>query len=337
MVMSRLVDKVREFLQDLGVSPGPLVVAVSGGPDSVALLRALATLPSTHPLTVAHLNHWLRGTQSNADEHFVRELCATLSAQGAAGLQFRSERLDVAGQARAERGNLEEVGRRLRYDWLTQVAREAGALFVATGHTANDQAETVLHRLLRGTGLKGLGGIAARRPLAPGIEVVRPLLHVSRVEVLAYLTELGQGYRQDSTNLNLDFTRNRIRHELLPYLEERYNPAIVGVLGRLAEQAREASQDYESLAKDRLGEVELPRAGNLLVFDQPRLAALPRHLVREVFRLLWAREGWAMAGMGFCELDRLAALVYGTEVAVDLPGGIRARRSGRVVQVGRVS
>src|SRR5262249_27639626 len=178
--------------------------------------------------------------------------CATLSAQGAAGLQFRSERLDVAGQAPAERGNLEEDGRRPRYDWLTQVARGAGALFLATRPTANDQAPTVLHRLLRGTGLKGLGGIAARRPLARGIEVVRPLLRVSRVEVLAYLTELGQGYRQDSTNLNLDFTRNRIRHELLPYLEERYNPAIVGVLGRLAEQAREASQDYESLAKDRL-------------------------------------------------------------------------------------
>src|SRR5436189_3233901 len=128
------------------------------------------------------------------------------------------QRIDVRSQARRERANLEAVGRRVRYDFLASVARETGAAWVATGHTADDQAETVLHRLLRGTGLKGLAGIPARRALAPGVDVVRPLLKVRRAEVLAFLQETGQRFRQDTSNVDPRFTRNRIRHELLPSL-----------------------------------------------------------------------------------------------------------------------
>ena len=131
------------------------------------------------------------------------------------------------------------MARRLRYDWLTRVAGEAGAGWVATGHTANDQAETVLHRLLRGAGLRGLRGIAARRPLAAGVGLVRPLLDATRDEVMAYLEAIGQAYRQDSSNLDPALTRNRIRHQLLPRLAAEYNPQIVAVLGRLAGQAEE--------------------------------------------------------------------------------------------------
>src|SRR5262249_42479074 len=148
---------------------------------------------------------------------------------------------------------------------------------VATGHTSDDQAETVLHRLIRGTGLKGLAAIAVRGPLVPGIEVIRPLLRVSRAEVLAYLSELGQAYRQDTSNLDLKYMRNRIHHDLLPLLGQRYNPAIVSVLCQLAEQARWAYLDQESLARQWLADAERPRAGDLLVFDQAKLAALPRH------------------------------------------------------------
>ncbi len=308
------------------------MVAVSGGPDSVALLRALVAI-GAGPLVVAHLNHLLRGADSDADEEFVRQLHATQLYTGQVSPDLCCERIDVAAQAQAEQDNVENAARRIRYAWLTQLAQERQARYVATGHTADDQAETVLHRLLRGTGLKGLAGIPARRALAPGMEVVRPLLRVRREEVLAYLQEQGQPYRQDSTNFDPRFTRNRIRHELLPSLAEQYNPAIVPVLCRLAEQAEEVYHDVEAQGQVLLRECELPRAATVLVFDRKRLAGAPRHLIREVFYLAWEREGWPMGAMTFEDWDRMAAVALGEIAAVDLPEGIRIQGRERVVQL----
>jgi len=328
-----LIEQVGRFL---GTVETAGVVAVSGGPDSVALLRALLAVRPAHvPLVIAHLNHRLRGGDSDADEAFVAALHTRLQAEGTANLGYRCERIDVAAHA-AERGdNLEAAARTIRYDWLADVACEAGARWVATGHTADDQAETVLHRLLRGTGLKGLCGIPPRRELAPGIEVIRPLLSVTRVQVLAFLKALGQDMRQDASNADLRLTRNRIRHELLPLLAERYNPAIAGVLCRLAEQTRDVQQREEMAAQALLAEAKLPRAGELLVFDATRLSAAPRQLVREVFRLVWERSDWPVGEIGFEGWDRVAAVAFGEVTAVDLPGGVRVRRRGRVVQVER--
>lgn len=332
-VKSPLLNKIEQFLRSVDMSGQPLVVAVSGGPDSVALLHALASHESPN-LVIAHLNHQLRGQDSEDDERFVQELHDVLDARATARLELRRERVDVGAQARREGGNLESVARRIRYDWLVQVARDVHAPFVATGHTANDQAETVLHRLLRGTGLKGLRGIAARRSLASGIELIRPLLGVTRAEVLAYLEAEGQAYREDDSNNNRSYTRNRIRHELLPYLAQHYNPAIASTLCRLAEQAAGAYEHQERLAEDLLAEAERWRAGKLLVFAAARLAGQPRQLVREVFRLIWIREGWPLRSMGFREWDRLAAVALGEIGAVDLPGGIRALRHPHVIQIG---
>jgi tRNA(Ile)-lysidine synthase len=341
-VKSPLLSKVEQFFSRLDLDGKPLVMAVSGGPDSVALLHALVTLrladsPGAEAtglsLVIAHLNHQLRGLESDGDERFVKDAHDALRARGIAGLELRSERMDVGARARLARDNLENTGRRIRYDWLAEVARSVNASFVATGHTADDQAETVLHHLLRGTGLKGLRGIAARRRLAPGIELIRPLLHVTRAEVLAYLQAVGQAYREDASNSNRTYMRNRIRHELLPYLKQDYNAAIASVLGRLAEQAGQAYEDQKAKASELLAKVERPRAGGLLVFAAPRFLGEPRHLVREAFRLVWIREGWPLAGMGFREWDRLAAVAAGEMACVDLPGGIRARRHQQVVQV----
>jgi tRNA(Ile)-lysidine synthase len=336
MASTPLLSKVKQLLDRLGLRPGGMVLAVSGGPDSMALLHALLALrQSTDRLILAHLNHQLRGAESDADERFVQECYATLTARGVHELELRCARLDVAAQALQESGNLESVARRLRYEWLTGLARETSVSLVATGHTADDQAETVLHRLLRGTGLKGLRGIAPRRPLAPGIELVRPLLDVRRCEVLAYLEQLGQAYRQDSSNEDRDFTRNRIRHDLLPHLSREYNPEVVTALTRLAEQVAEVYRHQEGLAKALLSEAEYPRADEMLIFDQHRLMTAPRQLLRDLFHLAWLREGWPLGKMGFCEWDRLAAVALGELTAVDLPGGIHARLRGRVVQVGR--
>src|SRR4051812_5247125 len=191
---------VRTGLARGGGPPAGLVVAVSGGADSVALLRALVEIGEPGGrLVVAHLNHGLRGAESDGDEAFVRELCG-----GLPDVEFRGERIDV----RAAGGNLEAAARRERYAWLSRVAGECGLAWGATGHTADDQAETVLHRLLRGAGLQGLRGIAVGRELRPGVTVVRPLLGATRAEVLDFLREIGQPFHEDRSNLDLRFTRN---------------------------------------------------------------------------------------------------------------------------------
>ncbi|MGH7171846.1 MAG: tRNA lysidine(34) synthetase TilS [Gemmataceae bacterium] len=334
---ARLVGMVRHFLRSLADAPAGVVVAVSGGADSVALARALDAVRDPHapfPLVLAHLNHQLRGRDSEGDEEFVVELHARLTAAGRPNLMLSRTRRDMAAQARAEGANLEALARRERYRWLAEAARTHGLKYIATGHTANDQAETVLHRLLRGTGLRGLRGIAARRELEPGLLVVRPLLAATRADILAYLRELGQPYREDATNKDLRYTRNRLRHELLPLLAQQYNPAIVRVLASLAEQAEETYRIEEAAALALLSDAELPRAGELLIFDRRRLLTASRHRVREMFRLVWTREDWPMGNMDRAAWERLARVVFDDLTAVDLPGGLHGRRREGVVQVG---
>lgn len=336
--VGRLPERVAESLRSLPHIERGLVVAVSGGPDSVALLRAaLAVRESVRvgPIVLAHLNHQLRGTESDADEAFIEELHARL-ATSTTNLLLRHDRIDVAAAAQATGENLEATARRIRYRWLAEVARAQGMRWVATGHTADDQAETLIHRLLRGAGLQGLRGIAARRELEPGVHLVRPLLSVTRGEVLEYLQSLNQESRHDSTNDDLRLTRNRIRWELLPLLAKQYNPGIVEVLCRLAEQADAAFSEQESATEELLRKAERPRAGDLFVFDRAVLAGAMRHLVRSVFRRLWQREGWPVDSMNYAAWDRVTRLAFGEEKALDLPGGIRARLKDGVVQISRV-
>jgi tRNA(Ile)-lysidine synthase len=330
-----LPPAVRRCWLSLAEDPPGLVVAVSGGPDSVALLRALleARGEEPTPLVVAHLNHQLRGPDSDADEAFVAGLHAALVQNGAAHLHLAGRRLDVARLAAGEGGNLEAVARRERYRWLAEVARGHGLRHVATGHTASDQAETVLHHLLRGAGIDGLRGIAPRRPLEQGVEVVRPLLGVTRGQVLTYLHGLGQPARHDASNDDRRLTRNRIRHELLPLLAEHYNPRVEDVLNRLAAQAQEVCAEEDQAADDLLRQAELPRAAALVVLDAGRLGQAPPRLVRCALRRLWRREGWPASEMGFAHWRRLGELAAADAGAHDLPGGVHARRRGGVLQL----
>ena len=330
--MGGAVAEVRRFLARHGVA-GRGVVAVSGGADSVALLRALVDAGADRPV-VAHFNHRLRGGESDGDEAFVRGLAGRL------GLEFRATARDLAAEAAGAGENLEAAARRLRYDWLRAAAGQSGAAWIATGHTANDQAETVLHRLIRGTGIQGLRGIAGVRPPAASpetgdsVRIIRPLLTVTRREVLAYLETLGQPYRTDSSNADTRFTRNRIRHELLPLLAT-FNPEIVAVLGRLAGQADEAFGQLRADAAGLLAAAERPRAGDVLILDAAALAAAPPHRARDALRLVWEREGWPANGMTFAHWDRAAAIARGDHPAADFPDGVHVRRAGRVVQLSR--
>ena len=289
------------------------MVAVSGGADSVALLRALVEIGAT--VVIGHVNHQLRGDESDGDERFVIELARTL------GVPARTVGVQI------ESGNVEAEARRLRYDWLTELAGEVGASWIATGHTADDQAETVLHRLIRGTGLQGLRGIAPVRE-----HILRPMLAITRTDLIDYLHFHVQPFRTDSTNADTAFTRNRIRAEVLPLLRT-FNPAIVDVLGRLSVQAEGLFAEQEAETVELMRSVELPQAGEMLILDADKLTALGEAKTRNLLRMLWDREGWSVNGMTFEHWRRAASIAAGSHSAADFPNGVHVRRTGRVVQL----
>ncbi len=332
--MTRLLREVRRVVVGTATCRAPGVVAVSGGADSVALVCALAVC-RTGPLTVAHVNHQLRGSDSDADEAFVRELCVTK------GIACRVLTVDVAARG----GNLEAVARQVRYEFFATLAADVGAKWIATGHTADDQAETVLHRIIRGTGIQGLRGIASGRVTGVNpatreneeaareeVEVVRPLLAVTRSDVLAHLSELQQAFRQDASNADPKFTRNRIRHELLPLLRT-FNPDVVRALVRLAEHASDAHDIITAKAGEVLAKAERPRVGSTIILDAMDLGTSGA-VIRTVLRLVWEREGWPLDQMDASAWDRACDIAGRAVPAWDFPGGIRMRVMGRVVQIG---
>jgi tRNA(Ile)-lysidine synthase len=327
---------VADCLHRHGLEQTAGVVAVSGGPDSVALAHLFVGLlqdGKVPRLIIAHVNHQLRGDESDADEVFVQSLAALWRRENDGRLTCQTRRIDIAAIAETERDNLESTARRERYRWLTQLARAESAAWIATGHSADDQAETVLFRLLRGSGVLGLGGMAECRALDGGVRLIRPLLTLRRPALLDELHEKQIPYRVDSSNRDLRFTRNRLRLELLPRLEQDYNPAIVEVLCRLAEQAQEFHAETARNAAQLMYEAEFPRAGSILVFSADRLRNASVNLVREMFRLVWQREGWPMRDMDFASWHRLVEIVDESCSAWDFPGTIHVRRTGNVLQI----
>ncbi len=304
------------------------ILAVSGGADSVAMLRIWVEMYPASPLFVAHLNHQLRGTESDADASFVRLLAESL------GLEYRTTTVDVRTLAESRGKNLEDTARQVRYEWLTQLAEENKASWIATAHSADDQAETILHRLLRGTGLQGLRGIAQERDLSPGLRLIRPLLHITRAEIVEYLRSIQQVWREDASNRDSQYTRNRIRHELLPVLET-FNPAIRSLLCRLAEQASEAHAEEQVLAKLLLEQALLPRAGSTIILDADRLRSVPRQRIRSMFRMIWEQENWPLDDMTFDHWNRLVDEVIERKTASDFPGGVRLSNRKGIVQLQR--
>jgi tRNA(Ile)-lysidine synthase len=225
------------------IRPGDRIgIGVSGGADSVAMLHIFAELQTNLGIAilVLHFHHQLRGAEADEDERFVKTLAEEFH------FEFESGRADVAGEAAAHGWNLEDAARRLRYNFFAWTAKERGLNRVAVAHTANDQAETVLSHLLRGTGLTGLAGIY---PVA-GL-IIRPLLELGREELREYLSGLGQPWREDTTNQDTSRTRARIRQQLIPLLLHDFEPSAVTRLSRLATHARENENFWQSLEDER--------------------------------------------------------------------------------------
>ncbi len=328
-----LLDKVRADLLRTGlIGPGEAVLlAVSGGADSVAMTHLLHRLSGQLELALflAHFNHRLRGQEAEEDALFVERLGRDL------GLTVFAGREDVSGLARRRKLGLQEAARQARFDFLEKTAAHVGCRVIALAHNLEDQAETLLLRLFAGAGLKGLGGMAPVRPIREGspIQIIRPLLGVSRAEIEAFLEGEGLAFRTDSSNLKAGYRRNRLRLKTMPHLRRNYNPALSRVLARTSDQLRQDSEYLEELAArvyDRAVKQGTPdpAAAGLVVLDLAILGSQPRPLVTRVLA-----RAFRLASVGRFELeaDHLDALIRLMEgdnpsASVDLPGRVRAVR-----------
>jgi tRNA(Ile)-lysidine synthase len=286
----RFLENVLAFIRQHGLVPvgGTLVVGVSGGPDSVCLLHLLVRLQDRldGSLHAAHLNHMLRGTESDDDAEYVAKMANDL------GIGITAERRDVRSYRAQHHLSLEDAARRVRYQFFAEVAEKMGTDRVAVGHTADDQVETILMRLVRGTGAKGLQGMHPVTELrflgTSTLTVIRPLLRVTRKEIEAYCRHHGLTPRADSSNLLPSHLRNRIRHELVPLLRS-YNPKIDEALLRTADTLTSELSFVEDHVSRLWHEVVAEDEGAFLL-DKRRFAmlhpALQRHLLRDVVKRL---------------------------------------------------
>ncbi len=275
-------EKIAAYIGENGLIPrGSAVVAgVSGGADSVALLRVLTLLAPEMGFSVyaAHLHHGIRGKSADEDEAYVAELCERLS------VPLCRERADIPRLAREHSHTAEQEGRIVRYAFLERAREHFHADFIAVAHHADDQAESVLMHLMRGSGLAGLTGMRAKRG-----DLIRPLLCVRRSEIEAFLEEEGIPFRTDETNLVPEGTRNRARLEIIPYIEKHINPAFTETLNSTAELLRR-DEDYLSLEARRALDLAAREGG----YDRQALAELPVPLQARAVRMALADAGAAV-------------------------------------------
>lgn len=322
-----------------------LSVALSGGADSVALLRILVarSVELGLALHAAHLHHGLRGAEADADQEFCRALAAKL------GVSFHEARVDTVREAAADPKSgkasetIEEAARRLRYAWFRQLIASGELDAIATAHTLDDQAETVLAKFLRGAWTEGLAGISPKLETPEG-SIIRPLLAAKRAEIEAYLRVIGQSWREDTSNRDLTFTRNRIRHELLPLLEG-WNPRLREHMAQMAALACDEEAWWQTELARLAPQLLLPgrpvRGGGRaagsgldsgLAIEVSRLGALAPALQRRLIRHAAEKFG---AALDFSATEALRSLALegraGQKLA--LPHGLRAERTARELRL----
>ena len=321
VIVTRFEGDVREALEAAQLTGRRLVVAVSGGPDSLALLYALHRLRDELGLAlhVAHLDHRLRGQDSAADAEFVAQTCAKL------GIDYTVEDVDVLAFRREHRMSLEEAAREVRYRFLANVAEQVGAEAVVLGHTSDDQVETVLMNVIRGSGLRGLRGmmpVSKQRIAGSDLTLFRPLLNLPKQDTIAYCEALHLTPRADESNRSMEMTRNRIRLELLPLLRDM-NPAFGDAALRLSRNAVDALAVVDK-AVDEAWSDAVTEEGESIRIDRERFfeldAALRSHLV---IRALSHVKGDTQGIERIHVDDAVNAVIESSGSQLHLPGGLR--------------
>jgi tRNA(Ile)-lysidine synthase len=315
-----------------------VLLAISGGADSTALLHFLAQYKSDagesqtcesktnnlKRLAAAHINHCLRGEESDADAEFVRKSVAGY------GLCYFEHRIAQEDWNSGEHGSLEAAARKIRYEFLIRTAEQLGFRYVATAHTADDQTETVLHRMIRGTGLAGVAGIARFRQLSPAVTLIRPLLDLRRCDIIAYLEKLGKPFRTDSTNSENRFTRNRIRNRLLPILREEFNPKTDEAVERFARLAAENEEVLEELIGEMMESVILRQTPDEIILDSSKLQSRGTATLREFFVRLWKRNGWSLQNLGFEQWASFVVFFRSGTGRYEMRGSVTAEHSSEL-------
>ena len=295
-----------------------ILVGVSGGPDSVTLLHVLNSLKKEYSLNIiiAHLDHKFRGEESAADRKFCEDLAKKYN------LEIMWEEIDVPGIAKEKGISPEEAARLARYDFFKRAAKEKNIHKIAVGHTRDDQAETVLMRIIRGAGMKGLGGISPVKEMG-GNKIIRPLIEVSRKEVEDFIAEEHLRFRKDSSNEKTIFTRNKIRLELIPLLEKDFNPNIKEVLSNMAENLQIENEFLSRYAKRKFKSASKIKQEQILI-DGKKFKKLPEAIRKRVLRAALEELKGDLRRLTYQHWKEMEELIDSRPVnsIVDLPAGI---------------
>ncbi len=294
-----------------------ILAAVSGGPDSMALVLALMTLKEEYNLTIgiAHVNHQLRENASQRDENFVKDFARELS------LPFYCERIDVNAYAKTHKLSTEAAGRKIRYLFFEKTAQTSGYTKIATGHHKDDNAELVLMNLLRGSGPKGLSGI----PPVRGKTFIRPLIQMSKHQIHQFLKTKNQLFMEDASNTDTQYLRNKIRHELIPHLASEYNPEIVDALDRLSHILRQEETVWQKQTKEQLDQCLIKQSPKSLVLSKPRMTALDSARLNRIFRMAIEQIKTNLKSISHLHISTAIDFCFNNDSgkSIDLPGQIR--------------
>jgi tRNA(Ile)-lysidine synthase len=304
-----------------------VLAAVSGGPDSVAMVLSLLALKEKYAIKIgiAHLNHMLRGEESFRDEAFVKKLADTLA------LPFHEKRKDVKAYAKKYRLSIEEAGREARYDFFKQIGQSHGYSKVALGHTKDDNAELVLMNLLRGSGPRGLSGI----PPIRDDNYIRPLIRVSKIKILAFLTLKKQAYVFDSSNKDMKYLRNNIRYRLIPHLQSEYNPDIIDALDRLSNILKLEEDFWDAETKIQFNHCLVKANNSSIIFSKTLLSELHPALLNRVLRKAIGKIKKNLKRISFAHLVDIVEFCFNKSpgISLDLPGQIRVYKKNDAIVI----
>jgi len=316
-----LIDKVKSTIKKYNMlqKHDRVLVGLSGGADSVTLMESLLSLKKEYALElfIAHLDHGFRGEESRADSKFCEDLGRKF------GIETFCAKIDVPKIVKEKGISPEEAARQERYGLFAKIARNKKIKKIAVGHTRDDQAETVLMRAIRGAGMTGLGGISPVRDMA-GFTVIRPLIDISRKDIEGFVKSSGLEFRHDSTNDDVVFTRNRIRRELIPYIEDKFNPNVKEVLANMAEALRVENEFLEKYAKRKLKSVSKKSKNGEIAIDIKRFKKQPEAIQKRILRSALEGLKGNLRRLTYQHWREIEELIRNRPVnsIVDLPGGI---------------